>query len=112
MNAQDTTKKYHDAFSVADNGEHPATIQFTFDNGNVCALPYAYLVEMDFNRSGVITIGFTSRKVEIRGRRLDQLFASLVHYQVISVRQHSITDVRPPSGECCVDGLLISKIEE
>jgi hypothetical protein len=111
MSIPDTAKKYHEAFIVADNGELPPTIQFTFDNGNVCALPYAYLVEIDLNKSGIITIGFTSRKVEIRGRRLDKLFAPLVHFQVISVRQLSITDVRPPPGECCVDGLVITANE-
>jgi hypothetical protein len=112
MTIPETAKKYHEAFIVAENGELPTTIQFAFDNGNVCALPYAYLVEIDFNRSGLITMGFTTRKVEIRGRRLDKLFASLVHYQVVAVRQLSITDVRPPQGECCIDGLVIKANEE
>lgn len=105
MNTRDTADKY-EAFVVA-NDESPPTIQFTFDTGNACALPYADLAAIEFNRSGMITIEFTSRKVVLTGRRLDNLFASLVRYQVISVRQHSMTDVRPPSGECCVDELVI-----
>lgn len=105
------TPKYHEAFVLATNGEYTPTIQFTFETGNVRVMPYAYLTGIDFNKSGLITIEFTTHKVEIRGRRLEKLLASLVHYQVISVQQHSITDVRPPTGECCVDGLVITENE-
>ncbi len=112
MNVPGIVRKYHEAFIVAENGDLPTTIQFAVDDGNVCALPYAYLVAIEFNRSGAITIEFTSRKVELKGRRLEKLFASLVHYQVISIRQHSITDVRPPAGECCIDGLVITANED
>lgn len=100
--------KHQDAFTLAASGEYTPTIQFRSDTDNAHALPYAYLMSIEFNKSGLITLEFTTHKVEITGRRLDRLFASLVHYQVISVRQHSITDVRPPAGECCVDKLVIS----
>jgi len=58
-----------------------------------------------------VTLEFTSHKVVIKGRRLDALFGSLVNQQVISVRQQSMADARPPSGECCVDGLSIKEKE-
>ena len=109
MNTPDTAEKY-EAFVAADD-ESPPTIQFNFDTGNACALPYADLAAVEFNRSGMITIEFSSRKVILTGRRLDDLFASLVRYQVISVRQHAMTDARPPSGECCVDEMVIVENE-
>jgi hypothetical protein len=102
------TPKHQEAFTLATSGEYTPTIQFRFETDNVHALPYAYLMSIEFNKSGLITLDFTTHKVEIRGRRLDKLFASLVHYQVISVRQHSITDARPPMSECCVDRLVIT----
>lgn len=111
MSIPDIDRKYHQSFTVAGDGDYPSTIQFSFDNGNICALPYAYLVAIEMNKSGTITIEFTSRKVELKGRRLEKLFALLVNYKVTSVRQVSITDQRPPSGECCVDGLVITLIE-
>lgn len=106
------TPKHKEAFAVATSGEYIPTIQFQLETENVHALPYAYLTSIEFNKSGVITIDFTTHKVEIRGRRLDKLFASLVHYQVITVRQSAMTDISPPTGECCVDKLVIAKHED
>lgn len=103
--------KYHEAFILATNGEYPPMVRFRFETDDVCALAYAYLIAVRFSKSGVITLEFTTHKVEIKGRRLEALFGSLVNHQVIAVRQHSITDVRPPSGECCVDGLVITANE-
>ncbi|MDR3404230.1 MAG: hypothetical protein P4L99_17155 [Chthoniobacter sp.] len=105
------TPKHKDAFVVVTNGELAPTIQFVFESGDVRALPYAYLTGMDFSKSGFITIEFTTGKVELRGRRLDKLFASLVFYQVIAVRQHSITETRPPSSECCIDRMAFTANE-
>jgi hypothetical protein len=104
-------QKYHEAFINAENGEYTPMIRFRLESDDVCALAYAYLIAVEFNRSGVITLHFTSHQVEIKGRRLDKLFGSLVNHQVISVRQHSLTDVRPPAGECCVDALAITATE-
>ena len=103
--------KYQEPFILATNGEYAPMIRFKFETDNVCALSYAYLILVDFNKSGVITLEFTTHKVEIKGRRLEKLFGSLVNHQVIAVRQHSLTDVRPPPGECCVDGLVVTANE-
>lgn len=105
------TPKYHEAFILATNGEYPPMIRFRSETDNVFALAYAYLIAIDYNKSGTIAMQFTSHRVEIKGRRLEKLFGSLVNHQVIAVRQHSITDVRPPMGECCVDGLSITANE-
>jgi hypothetical protein len=110
MNSAETAKP-QEAFILATNGEYPPMVRFTFQTENVHALAYAYLVAVEFNKSGVITLEFTTHKVEIKGRRLEKLFGSLVNHQVIAVRQHPFTDNRPPAGECCVDGLVISANE-
>ena len=104
-------KNYQEAFILAADGEYTPMIRFMFETGNVCALAYAYLVAVEFNKSGVITLAFTTHKVEIKGRRLEKLFVALVNHQVVAVRQHSLTDVRPPVGECCVDGLVVTANE-
>lgn len=110
MNSTEASK-YQEAFILATNGEYPPMIRFRFETENVCALAYAYLIAVEFNKSGVITLEFTTHKVEIKGRRLEKLFGSLVNHQVIAVRQHSVTDVRPPQGECCVDRLAVTANE-
>jgi hypothetical protein len=110
MNAPEAPK-YHEAFIPVTNGEYAPMLRFRLETDNVFALAYAYLISVAFNKSGVITLEFTTHKVEIKGRRLEKLFGSLVNHQVISVRQQSITDVRPPAGECCVDGLVITANE-
>ena len=101
------TPKYHEAFILATNGEYPPMVRFRFETDNVHALAYAYLTSVEYDKSGVLTLEFTSHKVVIKGRRLDALFGSLVNHQVISVRQQSITDARPAAAECCVDALTI-----
>jgi hypothetical protein len=101
----------HRAFSLAMSGEYPPMIRFRFATGNIRALAYAYLLEIDYNASGAISLEFANRSVEIKGRMLDALFTSLVNHRVIVVRQQSITDARPPSEECCIDGLIIKEIE-
>ena len=102
------TPKYPEPFILATNGEYAPMIRFKFETDNVCALAYAYLIAVEFDKSGVITLEFTTHRVEIKGRRLEKLFGSLVNHQVIAVRQHSLTDLRPPAGECRVDGLVVT----
>lgn len=99
------------AFILATAGEYPPMIRFKMATDNVHALAYAYLTSIEYDKSGVVTLEFTSHKVVIKGRRLDALFGSLVNHQVIAVRQHSITDARLPAGECCVDALVIRENE-
>jgi hypothetical protein len=103
-------KNHQGAFIVATSGEYPPMIRFKFATDNVHALAYAYLTGIEYDASGTITLEFSSHKVVIKGRRLDALFGSLVNHQVIAVRQQSMTDARPPAGECCVDMLLIKEI--
>jgi len=102
-------KNQQGAFILATSGECPPMIRFKYATDNVHALAYAYLTGIEYDKSGVVTLEFTSHKVVITGRRLDALFGSLVNHQVISVRQQSMTDARPSAGECCVDGLSIKE---
>jgi hypothetical protein len=101
--------KYHEAFILATNGEYPPMIRFKYATDNVHALAYAYLISVEYDKSAGLTLQFTSHRVTIKGRRLETLFGSLVNHQVISIRQHSITDVRPPAGECCIDAMTIKE---
>jgi hypothetical protein len=103
--------KHREAFILATNGEYPPMIRFRFETENVHALAYAYLTGIEYDKSGVLTLQFTSHRVTMKGRRLDKLFGSLVNHQVIAVSQHSITEVRPPAGECCIDTLTIAEQE-
>jgi hypothetical protein len=102
-------KNHQEAFILATNGEYPPMIRFKYATDNVHALAYAYLISVEYDKSAGLTLQFASHRVTIKGRRLEALFGSLVNHQVISVRQHSITDARPPSGECCIDGLTIKE---
>jgi hypothetical protein len=102
-------KTHQEAYILATNGEYPPMVRFKYATDNVHALAYAYLTSVEYDKSGVVTLEFASHKVVIKGRRLDALFGSLVNHQVISVRQQSITDLRPPAGECCIDALVIKE---
>ena len=104
-------KNHQGAFILATSGEYPPMIRFKFATDNVHALAYAYLTGIEYDKSGTITLEFPSHKVVIKGRKLDALFGSLVNHQVISVRQQSMTDARPPAGECCIDGMTIKENE-
>jgi len=104
-------EKHQEAFILATSEEYPPMIRFKYESDDVHALPYAYMTGIEFDKSGIITIQFTTHKVVIKGRRMEKLFGALVNHQVISVRQHAITDVRPPAGECCIDGLVIETNE-
>jgi hypothetical protein len=102
-------KNHQGAFILATAGEYPPMITFKLATDNAHALAYAYLVGIEYDKSGAVTLEFTSHKVVIKGRRLDALFGSLVNHLVISVRQQSMTDARPPAGVCCIDGVSIKE---
>lgn len=51
-------------------------------SGDCLALPYHYLEEARFDRSGVITLTFHEQEVKIHGRHLHPLYSGLTRHRV------------------------------
>ena len=82
------------------------TLDLRKKNGDRETFPYSYLVRMQFDKSGIITLKFSDTKVTITGRNLTGLYDKLRDYKVTSIQEN---DDRYDSAS--EDDLFISSIE-
>lgn len=59
-------------------------------DGNVKSLGYSYLVEADFDASGVIDLQFSTRAVRIEGRNLRALYDRIVQHKVGAINEMDV----------------------
>lgn len=68
-------------------GSLALVLDFQFHNGDRWAFPYAYLNSIQFDKSGKITLNFTSHSVEIHGQCLTPVYEALLKHSVTLIRE-------------------------
>lgn len=77
-----------EAFSLLSaDRQQKVMLEFRFKDGNARALPYSYLVSLDFDPSNGIGMDFSGYEVRVAGRNLEPLFTGLVSQRVAVVRE-------------------------
>ena len=69
-------------FRVENVSNHPTCLELRLTNGLSRAIPYSYVVEIDFDPSEGVEILSTTKKIKITGRNLKQLYLFLVAFRV------------------------------
>lgn len=71
-----------DYFGVENIRNLPACLDLRFADGTRKAVPYSYILEIDYNPSGEIKIICSEKEICIKGRDLGKLYDYLVSYRV------------------------------
>lgn len=71
-----------DYFGVENIRNLPACLDLRFADGTRKAVPYSYILEIDYNPSGEIKITCSEKEVVIKGRDLERLYDYLAAYRV------------------------------
>lgn len=69
-------------FGIEQLRNHPSCIDLRLTNGKFKALPYAYILEIDYDPSDGIEITATGKKVIVTGRNLKLLYHYLTAFRV------------------------------
>lgn len=85
------------------NGQ-PACLELRLGDGCRKALPYSYIMEINFDATEGIEIITAAKRIKITGRKLDRLYEYLVAYRVKYIQENIGTD----AGE---NGLFVTRIE-
>jgi hypothetical protein len=83
---------------------------FRWKTGNCLALPYAYLLWVNFNPSEAMTLHFNTHTVTVRGVNLKQLFDAILSFEVsevveVTARLKTANDDEPEVTEIFVKQL-------
>ncbi len=78
-------------FELLPKDEMAPKLKFIFRNGNRCTIPYAYLLRVEFDVAGVLSLFTSEKEIVIKGRGLGFLEDWLYDNQVIWVRESNIT---------------------
>ena len=86
-------------FFGADNLRNlPACLDFRLSEGKRKALPYSYIMDVNFDGTDGIEIIATTKKIRITGRNLELLYDYLVAFRVKYIKMHSGTDACEDNG--------------
>lgn len=58
------------------------TLDVILKTGNRWAFPYAYLVAVEFDKSGKLVLHFTSHTVTLEGQYLESIYEALLNHEV------------------------------
>jgi hypothetical protein len=84
-------------FGVDNLRNSPSCLDFRLANGTFKALPYSYIIEINYDPSEGIEIMTIARKINITGRNLKVLYNYLVSYRVRYIQAnigHDLTEER------------------
>ncbi len=90
-------------FGIDNIKSFPACIDLRLPEGNRKALPYSYIVEINFSPADGIEITTTTKKITITGRDLEKLFDYFAAFRVRYVQANLGTDATET-------GLFVSEI--
>lgn len=80
-------------FGVENVRSSPACLDLRFADGSFKAIPYSYIMEINFNPGEGIEIVSTSKKVSITGRNLKLLYTYLTSYRVKYIKANIGNDL-------------------
>jgi len=69
------------------NARRAITLDVILKTGNRWAFPYAYLVAVEFDKSGKLTLHFTSHTVTLEGQYLEPIHEALLNQEVGFIRE-------------------------
>jgi hypothetical protein len=95
---------------VDDPSSLPPTVVFRQSTGHARSFAYSYLLEIDFDPSGRITLTFTSGRVHITGRNLRPLFDKLNRHGVVSVQEADETYLLAGNSETVVSAIRFGEL--
>ena len=85
-------------YRIRTEAGYTAMVDFETVQGDRQALPYSYLVSINYNPSEGLVLTFASHVVRIRGRNLDDLYLALVRQRAEYIRaEDAHFDTRPES---------------
>jgi hypothetical protein len=90
-------------FGVENLRNSPACVDLRLADGNRKAIPYTYIMEINFDATNGIEIRTATKKVTITGRDLSRLYEYLTAYRVKYIQAHIGTD----SNE---EGLFVKEV--
>ena len=93
-----------DYFGIENLRNSLACLDLRLADGNRKALPYSYIMEINFDASEGIEIISSGKQVKITGRDLGRLYDYLIVYRVRYIQENAGTDVNET-------GLFIKAIE-
>jgi hypothetical protein len=73
----------------------PTCLELRFSNGSSKAIPYSFIMEINFNPSEGIEIITTQKKISVEGRNLKILYSFLLSFQVRYIQEnigHDLTE--------------------
>lgn len=82
-------------------------LEFRFANGNRMALGYPYLVGVDFDLSGLLTLQFSGRVVTLEGSNLLPVYQALLNHSVGYLQELDAERDTMTEGEPFVQGIKV-----
>ena len=85
-------------FGIENIRGYPSCLDLRFPDGNCKAIPYSYIVEIDFNTSNGIEILTATKKVIISGRNLQLLYKYLLSFRIKYIQANIGNDITEESA--------------
>lgn len=94
-NENEASAPTYSCYELMPKDELAPKLKLVFKNGNRCTFPYAYLLRIEYDVNGTLSVFTSDKEIIIQGRGLDELEDRLYDNQVkwISESQQSF-DVR------------------
>ena len=80
-------------FGVENLRNAPACLEFRLNDGNFKAIPYSFILEINYNPQKGIEILTTAKEIKITGRNLKLLFTFLSAFRVRFVKENIGNDL-------------------
>ena len=93
-------------FGISNARNLPACLDLRFIDGTRKAVPYSYILEVDYDPSGEMKITCTEKEIIIKGRDLEKLYDYLVGYRVKFVAERG-GNIRNTKCGCCIDKIKV-----
>jgi hypothetical protein len=87
-------------------------LELRFMNGNRLALGYPYLVAVEFDLSGIITLQFSGRVVTVEGVNLGPVYMALLNHSVGYLQEQDAERDVMQEGEPFIEAIRADAIEE
>lgn len=81
-----------DYFGIANLRDHTPCLDLRLADGSRKALPYSYIMEINFDVDNGIEIITSTKQVKITGRNLGRLYEYMATYRVRYIQAHIGTD--------------------
>ena len=85
-------------FGTENTRGYPSCLDLRFPDGNCKAIPYSYIVEINFHTENGIEIMTATKKVNISGRNLQLLYKYLLSFRIKYIQANIGNDISDESA--------------